>query len=40
MRDLDGIEVVRGVSHILAPRDPSLRLHLSEAELPLGWRCR
>lgn len=36
MRDLHDVEVIRGVSHILAPRDPTQLLMLSGAELPLG----
>lgn len=36
MRDLNEVEVLRGVSHILAPRDPAQQLKLSSAELPLG----
>ena len=35
MRDLHAITIVRGVTHILAPRDPKLMLRLSEVELPL-----
>lgn len=35
MRDVHDIEIVRGVSHVLAPRDPKQLLRLSEAELPL-----
>jgi hypothetical protein len=36
MRDLHDVRVLRGVSHVLAPRNPALLLVLSEAELPLG----
>ena len=36
MRDLHDIEVIRGVSHVIAPRDESQLLRLSHAELPLG----
>lgn len=36
MRDLHQIRVLRGVSHVLAPRNPAMLLVLSEAELPLG----
>lgn len=36
MRDLHDIKVTRGVSHVIAPRDASRLLKLSEAELPLG----
>lgn len=35
MRGLHDIEILSGVSHILAPRNPAYRLQLSEAELPL-----
>ena len=35
MRDFHDIEIIRGVSHNLAPRDPNTLLTLSEAELPL-----
>jgi nucleoid associated protein NdpA len=35
VRDLYDIEIVRGVSHVLAPRDPKQLLRMSEAELPL-----
>jgi hypothetical protein len=35
MRDFHEVQVVRGVTHILAPRDPTKLLQLSEAELPL-----
>src|SRR5579864_1993744 len=34
MRDLHDVEVVRGVTHVIAPRDRSKLLQLSEAELP------
>ena len=36
MRDLYGIEVRRGVSHVIAPRDATKLLQLSAAELPLS----
>lgn len=36
VRDLHDIQVTRGVSHVIAPRDASQLLRLSEAELPLG----
>jgi hypothetical protein len=36
IRDFHDIEILRGVSHVLAPRDPELLLRVSEAELPLG----
>lgn len=36
MRDLHEIEVLRGVTHVIAPRDRTQLLRLSEAELPLG----
>lgn len=36
VRDLHEVEVVRGVTHIVAPHDPMQGLRLSEAELPLG----
>lgn len=35
MRDLHDVTIVRGVTHILAPRDPLMLLRLSEVELPL-----
>ena len=35
MRGFQDIKVLRGVTHILAPRDPTVLLRLSEAELPL-----
>jgi hypothetical protein len=35
VRDLHDIQITRGVTHILAPRDPEQLLQLSEAELPL-----
>lgn len=34
MRDFHQIEILRGVSHVLAPRDAAMLLRLSEAELP------
>jgi hypothetical protein len=40
MRDFHDIEIVRGVCHVLAPRDPQQLLRLSEAELPLGGGVR
>ncbi len=36
MRDLHDVEVIRGVSHVIAPRDSMQLLRLSHAELPLG----
>lgn len=36
MRDLHDVKILRGVSHVLAPRDASKLLQLSEVELPLG----
>lgn len=36
MRDLHDIQVLRGVTHIISPRDPATHLRLSEAELTLG----
>lgn len=36
MRDLGDIKIVKGVSHVIAPRDPAQLLRLSEAEFPLG----
>lgn len=36
MRDLHDVEVVRGVSHVIAPRDSTQLLRLSHSELPLG----
>jgi hypothetical protein len=36
MRDFQNVKILRGVSHVVAPRDPKLLLVLSEAELPLG----
>lgn len=36
MRDFQGVKVLRGVTHVVAPRDPERGLRLSEAELPLG----
>lgn len=36
VRDFHDIEILRGVSHVVAPRDPTMLLRLSEAELPLG----
>lgn len=35
MRDFENVRVVRGVTHVVAPRDPQQGLRLSEAELPL-----
>lgn len=35
MRDFHDIEIVRGVSHVIAPRDAAAGLRLSEVELPL-----
>jgi hypothetical protein len=35
MRYLQGVEVVRGVTHVVAPRDQKQGLRLSTAELPL-----
>ena len=35
MRDLTNVQVDRGVTHVLAPRDPTMLLRLSEVELPL-----
>src|SRR5438874_1379138 len=37
MRDLHGIEILHGVSHIVAPRedDSDMRLRVSEVEMPL-----
>jgi hypothetical protein len=34
MRDLRDVEILRGVTHIVAPRDPTGLLRLSEADLP------
>lgn len=36
MRAFQDIEIVRGVTHVVAPRDSAQGLRLSEAELPLG----
>jgi 37-kD nucleoid-associated bacterial protein len=36
VRDLENIKILRGVSHVIAPREPSKLLQLSEVELPLG----
>src|ERR1022692_1647798 len=35
MRDLQDVRILRGVGHVVAPRDPAMLLRLSEAELPL-----
>jgi nucleoid-associated protein YejK len=36
MRDFHDVKILRGVTHVVAPRSPQLLLQLSEAELPLG----